>query len=84
MAVRVRRSQGNDLRFTDAWRNILRISVGAAFVRFLRRIVSASRLSERYRPELHYMRGPGPKSQGQKRLRVTGDGKSNGGGGDHG
>jgi hypothetical protein len=40
----------------------LRRSFGMAFVRLLRRFVAASGLSDRYRPELHYMRGPGPKS----------------------
>jgi hypothetical protein len=35
-------------------------------VRLLRRIL-ASRLIDRYRPELHYMRGPGPKSKGLRR-----------------
>ena len=44
----------------------MRRSFGTALVRFLRRIFAA-RLTDRYRPELHYMRGPGPKSQGQGR-----------------
>jgi hypothetical protein len=43
-------------------------SFGMAFLRLLRRFVAASYLSDRYRPELHYMRGPGPKS-----LAKTGD-----------
>ncbi|HTA98893.1 MAG TPA: hypothetical protein VK804_00315 [Bradyrhizobium sp.] len=35
-----------------------------AFVQFLRRILAVTRLSNnRYRPERHYMRGPGPKSR---------------------
>ena len=34
-------------------------------VQLLRRITA--RFSNRYRPELHYMRGPGPKSLGKKR-----------------
>lgn len=42
----------------------MRRSFGAALVRFLRRFVT-TRLTNRYRPELHYMRGPGPKSHGQ-------------------
>jgi hypothetical protein len=37
-------------------------------VHFLRRIVNVPRLSGRYRPELHYMRGPGPKSLGRTSL----------------
>ena len=37
-------------------------SLGTALVRFLRRILAAPRLTNRYRPERHYMRGPGPKS----------------------
>lgn len=52
----------------------MRRSFGAAFVRLLRRLV-ATRLTDRYRPELHYMRGPGPKSQGQGReVAVNGKG----------
>ncbi len=46
-------------------------SFGGALVRFLRRVV-ATRLTGRYRPELHYMRGPGPKSRGQHRQIVAG------------
>ena len=42
-------------------------SLGTALVRFLRRILAAPRLTNRYRPELHYMRGPGPKSLAQTR-----------------
>ena len=41
----------------------LRTLFGMAFARLLRRFVRAPRLSGRYRPELHYMRGPGPKSR---------------------
>ena len=41
----------------------LRRSFGMAFARLLRRILSAPYLSSRYRPEQHYMRGPGPKSR---------------------
>lgn len=44
----------------------MRRSFATALVQFLRRIVT-TRLTDRYRPELHYMRGPGPKSQGQDR-----------------
>jgi len=52
----------------------LRKSLGTALVRFLRRIVAAPRLTNRYRPELHYMRGPGPKSLAQTRLRIAANG----------
>jgi hypothetical protein len=38
-------------------------------VLLLRRIIA--RFSNRYRPELHYMRGPGPKSLGKKQLSVN-------------
>jgi hypothetical protein len=41
-------------------------SFKTAFSRWLRRLVASLRRGDRYRPELHYMRGPGPKSQGQK------------------
>ncbi len=52
----------------------MRRSFGTAVVRFLRRMLPA-RLTNRYRPELHYMRGPGPKSQGRSReLAVDGEG----------
>jgi hypothetical protein len=43
----------------------LRKSLGTALVRLLRRIVATPRLTNRYRPERHYMRGPGPKSLAQ-------------------
>ena len=51
----------------------MRRSFGAALTRLLRRLVPA-RLTNRYRPELHYMRGPGPKCHGQDRG-VAVDGK---------
>lgn len=48
----------------------MRRSFGTALVQFLRRM-----LTNRYRPELHYMRGPGPKSRGRGReLGVDGKG----------
>ena len=50
----------------------MRRSFGAALRRLLRRLVPA-RLTNRYRPELHYMRGPGPKSCGRE-LAVNGKG----------
>jgi len=49
-------------------------SLGTALVRFLRRILAAPRLTSRYRPELHYMRGPGPKSLAQTRPRIADNG----------
>ena len=52
----------------------LRKSFGTALVRFLRRILAAPRLTNRYRPELHYMRGPGPKSRAQTRPRIADNG----------
>jgi hypothetical protein len=42
-----------------------------ALAQFRRRLVNAPRLTGRYRPELHYMRGPGPKSLRRKRLEVA-------------
>jgi hypothetical protein len=42
----------------------MRRSIGTALIQFLRRMVPA-RLTNRYRPERHYMRGPGPKSRGR-------------------
>ena len=42
----------------------MRRSLATALVRWLRRLLPA-RLTNRYRPELHYMRGPGPKSRGR-------------------
>jgi hypothetical protein len=52
----------------------MRRSFGAALVRRLRRIV-ATRLTDRYRPELHYMRGPGPKSRDRIRLQRAANGE---------
>ncbi|MDO8399697.1 MAG: hypothetical protein Q7T45_17935 [Bradyrhizobium sp.] len=43
----------------------MRQSFGAALARLLRRLVPL-RLTNRYRPERHYMRGPGPKSRGRE------------------
>ena len=43
----------------------------AALAQFRRRLVNVPRLTGRYRPELHYMRGPGPKSLRRKRLEVA-------------
>lgn len=36
-----------------------------ALMRWAKRIGDIGRSGERYRPELHYMRGPGPKSRGK-------------------
>ena len=43
-------------------------------MQFLRRILAAPRLANRYRPERHYMRGPGPKSLAQTRPRIADNG----------
>jgi hypothetical protein len=52
----------------------LRKFLEAAFTQFWQRLVTAPRRTGRYRPERHYMRGPGPKSLGRKRLEIaTGD-----------
>ena len=51
----------------------MRRSIGTALVQFLRRVTA--RLYGRYRPELHYMRGSGPKSNARRRkLAVDGNG----------
>ena len=47
----------------------MRRSFKTTLVHLLRRIVA--RFTNRYRPELHYMRGPGPKSLGKKQLSVN-------------
>ena len=47
-------------------------SFKTTLVQFLRRV--AARLSNRYRPEQHYMRGPGPKSLGKKPLSMAANG----------
>ena len=52
----------------------MRRSFATALVQLLRRLLPA-RLTNRYRPERHYMRGPGPKSRGRSReLSVDGKG----------
>jgi hypothetical protein len=44
-----------------------------AFGQFLRRMAHALRLTtSRYRPERHYMRGPGPKSRARSALNGEG------------
>ena len=50
----------------------MRRSFATALVQLLRRMLPA-RLTNRYRPERHYMRGPGPKSRGRE-LSVDGKG----------
>ncbi len=55
----------------------MRRSFATALVRFLRRFVPRS-LTNRYRPERHYMRGPGPKSQGRELAPLGNGGKSSG------
>ena len=47
----------------------MRRSFGTTLAQLLRRI--AARFTNRYRPELHYMRGPGPKSLGKKPLSIA-------------
>jgi hypothetical protein len=49
-------------------------SFGTALVRFLRRILAAPHLTNRYRPERHYMRGPGPKSLALTRSGIADNG----------
>lgn len=49
----------------------MRRSIRTALIQFLRRMVPA-RLTNRYRPERHYMRGPGPKSRVRGRQMAAG------------
>ena len=53
----------------------MRRSFAVALVQFLRRMLPA-RLTTRYRPERHYMRGPGPKSRGRELASLGNGGKS--------
>jgi hypothetical protein len=48
----------------------MRRSFRATLVQLLRRIAADLRLSNRYRPELYYMRGPGPKYRARTGLAV--------------
>jgi hypothetical protein len=41
----------------------MRRSLKVTLAQILRRIAAELHLNNRYRPELHYMRGPGPKSR---------------------
>lgn len=49
---------------------------GISFKRLLQALVGRLSLTGRYRPELHYMRGPGPKTFGLDRPTTEADGKS--------
>jgi hypothetical protein len=49
----------------------MRRSLRTTLAHIFRRIAAELRLSNRYRPELYYMRGPGPKF----RARADNDGK---------
>ena len=55
----------------------MRRSFRTAMVRWLRRFVPRG-LTNRYRPELHYMRGPGPKSRSRELAPLGNGGKSSG------
>jgi hypothetical protein len=50
----------------------MRRSFRTTLVHILRRIAGELRLSNRYRPELYYMRGPGPKSRARTALLADG------------
>jgi len=51
----------------------MRRSFRATLMHLLRRIAADLRLSNRYRPELYYMRGPGPKSRARTALPADAD-----------
>ena len=53
----------------------MRRSFRTTLARILRRIAAELSLSNRYRPELYYMRGPGPKSLARTELPMAADGK---------
>ena len=53
----------------------MRRSFKTTLAQILRRIAAELRLGDRYRPELYYMRGPGPKSRARTELPVAADGK---------
>ena len=50
----------------------MRRSIRVTIAQILRRIAAELRLSNRYRPELYYMRGPGPKSRARTELATDG------------
>jgi hypothetical protein len=50
-------------------------SFKTTLIQLLRRITA--RFTNRYRPEQHYMRGPGPKSLGKKSLSMAANGRDN-------
>ena len=52
----------------------MRRSFITTLAHLLRRIAAELHVSDRYRPELYYMRGPGPKSRA--RTGLTPDGKA--------
>jgi hypothetical protein len=54
---------------------IMRRSLKTTLARILRRVAAELHLNNRYRPELYYMRGPGPKSRARTALPVAADGK---------
>jgi hypothetical protein len=54
----------------------MRRSFRTTLARILRRIAAELRLSNRYRPELYYMRGPGPKSLARTGLPIAADAKA--------
>jgi hypothetical protein len=54
----------------------MRRSIGVKIAHILRRIAAELRLSNRYRPELYYMRGPGPKSRARTSLSMVADAKA--------
>jgi hypothetical protein len=51
----------------------MRRSFRTTLTQILRRIAADLHLSNRYRPELHYMRGPGPKSRARTGLAIAPD-----------
>jgi hypothetical protein len=53
----------------------MRRSLRVTLAQSLRRIAAELHLSNRYRPELHYMRGPGPKSRARTGLPAAADAK---------
>jgi hypothetical protein len=51
----------------------MRRSLKVTLAQILRRIAAELHLNNRYRPELHYMRGPGPKSRARTGLQTAAD-----------
>jgi len=50
----------------------MRRSFRTTLAQILRRLAAELHLSNRYRPELYYMRGPGPKSRARTELPTDG------------